>query len=275
MRIGARFLAAAAVLAATAYAAAGSRAWADGAVAMGTTGNVVRDGIAFGMTVDEPKDQAAESAVKRCRTFQARAAAERCQVVATFARQCFAVAYDPKPGTPGHGWGVGPDQLAANQRAIAMCEETAGPARKGYCQVESGGCDTTGQKGASSQPSQQGGAGADQTLVRPGNTGLDPLRAPPGNPPARRQEQEGSSWLGTRSPVFLVGIMLTVGAAYALGQLARGKLKGGLSERQVVVGGVLAVASGAVVKLLELAGLEEGLIVSAVGVFALAAAIFA
>jgi hypothetical protein len=138
----------AATLAAAAFLGVGAHAWADGAVAVGSTGDVVKDGIAFGMVVDEPRETAAETAVKRCRTFKARAAAERCKVVATFSRECFAVAYDPKPGTPGAGWGIGPDQLTANSKAIAMCEETAGPGRKGFCQVESAGCDTTGETGA-------------------------------------------------------------------------------------------------------------------------------
>jgi hypothetical protein len=134
-----------AALAAPALVGAGPPSWADGAVAVGSTGDVVKDGIAFGMVVNEPKETAAETAIKRCRTFQARAAAERCKVVATFVGECFAVAYDPKPGTPGAGWGVGANQFLANQKAIAMCEETAGSARKGHCQVESGGCDAAGQ----------------------------------------------------------------------------------------------------------------------------------
>jgi hypothetical protein len=138
-------LGAAALAAAAALAGVSPHSWADGALAVGTTGDVVKDGIAFGMVVNEPKEKAAETAVKRCRTFHARAAAERCKLVATFSGECFAVAYDPKPGTPGAGWGIGPDQLAANLKAIAMCEQTAGPARKGFCQVESGGCDETGK----------------------------------------------------------------------------------------------------------------------------------
>lgn len=121
---------------------AGPGALADGALAVGSTGNVVRHGIAFGMVVNEPASTAAETALKRCRTFKAREAADRCKVVATFSRECFAVAYDPQPGTPGAGWGIGKDQLSANTKALAMCEETAGPARRGYCQVETGGCDT-------------------------------------------------------------------------------------------------------------------------------------
>jgi Domain of unknown function (DUF4189) len=138
----------AAVLAVLPLPGAAGSAWADGALAVGSTGDVVRDGIAFGMVIDEPKATAAAEALKRCRTFKARAAAERCSVVATFSGECFAVAYDPKPGTPGAGWGIGPDQAVANGKAISMCEDTAGPERKGYCRVESAGCDTAGPVGA-------------------------------------------------------------------------------------------------------------------------------
>jgi hypothetical protein len=131
---------------------AGGSARADGALAVGTTGDVVKDGIAFGMVVDEPRETAVATALQRCRTFKARAAAERCSVVATFSGECFAVAYDPKSGTPGAGWGIGPDQTTANSKALAMCEGTAGPGRKGYCQVESAGCDTAGPAGAKTAP---------------------------------------------------------------------------------------------------------------------------
>jgi Domain of unknown function (DUF4189) len=145
MRNGALALLGLATLAVPALlGAAPPRSWADGAVAVGSTGDVVKDGIAFGAVVNEPKEGAAEAAIRHCRTFQARAAAERCKVVATFAGECFAVAYDPKPGTPGAGWGVGANQFLANQKAIAMCEETAGSARRGQCQIETGGCDVGG-----------------------------------------------------------------------------------------------------------------------------------
>lgn len=135
------FLGAAAIATAVLLGAA-APVLADGAVAVGSTGDVVKDGIAFGMVVNEPKETAADTAVARCRTFKARAAAERCKVVATFSGECFAVAYDPQPGTPGAGWGVGPDQASANRKAIAMCEESAGAGRKGQCQVKSAACDT-------------------------------------------------------------------------------------------------------------------------------------
>jgi len=140
--MGKRSLLSAVLVAATITAATQGGARADGAVAVGSTGNVVKHGIAFGMVVNEPKEKAADLALRRCRTFQAREAAEQCKVVATFSRQCFAVAYDPQPGTPGAGWGVGTDQIDANLKAMQMCEATAGPSRKGFCQVESGGCDT-------------------------------------------------------------------------------------------------------------------------------------
>jgi hypothetical protein len=163
------------VVAALAAAAMGAgvgreRAWAEGAIAVGSTGDVVRDGIAFGMAIDVSKDAAGEIAVQRCRTFEAKAAAERCQVVATFSGECFAIAYDPKPGTPGAGWGIGPDQLVANQKAVAMCEQGAGPSRKGYCQVERFGCDTAGPKPA---PKPEG-----QTDAVPGAPKPDAKPAP-------------------------------------------------------------------------------------------------
>jgi hypothetical protein len=144
MRTGAlAWLLVAGLAAATLAGTGREHARAEGAIAVGTTGNVEKYGIAFGMALNESKGKAGEIAVLRCRTFEAKEAAERCKVVATFYGECLAIAYDPKPGTPGAGWGVGPDQLAANQLAVAMCEKAAGPARKGYCQVERFGCDTT------------------------------------------------------------------------------------------------------------------------------------
>jgi predicted RecA/RadA family phage recombinase len=118
---------------------------ADGAVAVGSTGDVVKHGIAFGMVVNEPKEKAADMALARCRAFVKGSSAEataRCKVMATFSRECFAVAYDPQPATPGAGWGVGKDQIDANLNAMKMCEATAGPGRARFCQVESGSCDT-------------------------------------------------------------------------------------------------------------------------------------
>ena len=127
-------------------AAMDAAAVADGAVAMGTTGNVVKHGIAFGLVVNEPKDKAGDLALARCRAFvkgSSPEATQQCKLVATFSRECFAVAYDPQPGTPGAGWGVGKDQIDANMKAMRMCEATAGPGRGRFCQVETGACDTS------------------------------------------------------------------------------------------------------------------------------------
>ena len=116
---------------------------ADGALAVGSTGDVVKFGIAFGMVVDEPKEKVAEMALEHCRAFKAsRAANTACEVKATFSRQCYAVALDPQSGTPGAGWGVGQDQIEANDKAMTMCEATAGLVRRAFCQVQAAGCDT-------------------------------------------------------------------------------------------------------------------------------------
>ena len=146
MTIGGRSLLNALVAVAAMHVLMGEGAVADGAVAVGSTGDVVKHGIAFGMVANEPKEKAADLALARCKAFVKGSSVEatsRCKVVATFSRECFAVAYDPKPATPGAGWGVGKDQIDANLAAMKMCEATAGPGRAKFCQVESGGCDTS------------------------------------------------------------------------------------------------------------------------------------
>jgi uncharacterized protein DUF4189 len=149
MHRGASWVLAAAVLVAALLIGWGGAARADGALAVGSTGDVVKYGVAFGMVVNLPKEQAAAKALEHCRTFKAREAAERCRLVATFSKgECFAVALDPKSGTPGAGWAVGPDQATANAKATAMCEASAGSDRKGSCRVASAGCDTSGPAGS-------------------------------------------------------------------------------------------------------------------------------
>jgi hypothetical protein len=98
----------------------------------------------------------------------------------------------------------------------------------------------------------------------------------PGRVPGWVEEKkERDSWLGTNSPVLFVGAMVTVGAAYALGQIARGRLQSGFGERQIVVGGCLAVVAGAIVKLLGLAGLEHTVALVVAGAIAVVAALLA
>jgi hypothetical protein len=235
---------------------------------------VVRDGIAFGQVVDQPKEAASETALQHCRSFKARAAAERCRVVVTFSRQCYAVAYDPEPGTPGAGWGVAPDDLEAMQKAVSMCEEAAGPARKGYCQVVRSGCDTTGQDISQTVPEEP-----PQTDAKPaqGAAPVTPPAAPqrpsPGKPPAQGKERGAGS--GAPSPIFLAGAMATVGVGYALGQLARGKAQDGFGQRQMLTGGVLVAAAGVAASVLGSAGLAPAIVMAIAGGIAVAAAVLA
>jgi hypothetical protein len=188
---------------------AGERARADGALAVGTTGDVVKDGIAFGTAIDVPKEVAAAAALARCRTFEARAAASHCEVVATFSRGCFAVAYDPKSGTPGAGWGVGPDQATAYSKAIAMCKATAGPGREGFCEVKSAGCDTSGPAGAKAAP---------ETV--PEETQPDDWGPPRDR--FRKTGPSGSGWDIPPGVLLLLGVGLA-GIAYILWQVLKGK----------------------------------------------------
>jgi hypothetical protein len=276
-----RVVLAAAPLAIAALVGAAGQLWADGAVAVGTTGNVVADGIAFGMVVDVPKATAAATAVQRCRTFHARAAADRCKVVATFSGACFAVAYDPKPGTPGAGWGVGPDQDTADAKAIAMCEAAAGSARKGYCRVETGGCDTTGQTEAllGGKASEKGGekAPAERQQADP------PANPPAANPPVQAKAAPDTKPARTPeakapaggAPFLPLGTFVIVAAAYAMGQLVRGKLKAGFAERQILTGGGLAVGAAVAVKLLDMTGIGSLIELVLTGLAGLAIAVFA
>ena len=291
------------------------RAWADGALAVGSTGDVVRYGIAFGVAVDVAKEMAGEIAVKRCRTFEARKAAERCQVVATFSGECFAIAYDPTPGTPGAGWGVGPEQLTANQKAVAMCEQAAGPARKGYCQVERFGCDTTGSKlapkaGADGRKDAAPDAKPDVTPdTKPAIPAVDAKAAPhtkeakqvevskdikdvedikantvakaqppPAQPPPKAKTSSDRAEPKGRSavaPLLPVLVLAGVGVAYAVGQHLRGRLKDGLADRQILTGGGLAVAAAVAIKLLDMAGAGAQVAAVLAGLIALGAALLA
>jgi hypothetical protein len=116
---------------------------AEGALAIGATGDVARDGYAYGNAVNAvTREAAAQRALDNCERYQgAPKAVAQCQVVATFSRQCYAIAFDPDPGTPGAGWAIGPTLAAARDRALAACERVAGPGRQGRCKVDSALCD--------------------------------------------------------------------------------------------------------------------------------------
>jgi hypothetical protein len=123
-----------------------SLAAADGALAVGATGDVVKDGIAMGDGYNYPSPQEAmDRALAECRKpgGAATTALNNCMIVATFKGQCDATALDPQSGTPGAGWAIAEDQTTAESRAIANCQATAGAARRQFCKIMHSNCDTS------------------------------------------------------------------------------------------------------------------------------------
>jgi hypothetical protein len=116
----------------------------EGALALGTSENVAKDGFAVGGAIDKAtRQEAVDQALATCRKYEgAPKMAAVCRIVATFSRKCFAINFDPKPGTPGVGWAVGPDKDTAEKRALAACRKTAGPARREFCHLDQSFCDT-------------------------------------------------------------------------------------------------------------------------------------
>lgn len=113
---------------------------AEGALAIGTTGNL-DDGFAIGWQMnDSSADDAAKTALKECSEYPNSRVNKLCEIVATLHRQCFAFAGTPT--APGAGWVTANDQASANSRAMAICATTAGKARAAQCKVTSSACDT-------------------------------------------------------------------------------------------------------------------------------------
>src|SRR3981189_847416 len=121
-----------------------SAARAEGALAVGTSGNFAKDGFAVGGAINKTtKQDAIDQALATCRKYEgAPKLADICRIVADFRRECFAINFDPKPGTPGVGWAVGPTKAAAEERALAACQTSAGAARRKFCELEQSFCDT-------------------------------------------------------------------------------------------------------------------------------------
>src|SRR5882672_7684414 len=111
------------VLAATVIGAS-VPASAEGALAVGSTSNVSKDGIAFGTAVNyKSNGEARSAALDKCRGYKpAPKAAAECQLVGSFKRECWAIAMDPKPGTPGAGWAIASTKATAEQRALDACK---------------------------------------------------------------------------------------------------------------------------------------------------------
>src|ERR1700730_2413693 len=118
---------------------------AEGALAVGLPPDVAKHGIALGAQVSQATEkEARQKALAACLGYKgAPVAIKLCKVVATFHDQCVADAIDPQAGTPGFGWGIGPDQRTAEKQALAKCEATAGLGRRAACRVGFSECDGT------------------------------------------------------------------------------------------------------------------------------------
>jgi hypothetical protein len=142
-RTAQRILLAAALLAGV--LARADLAAANGALAVGEPQNIAAEGYAYGFALDQPSsEKAGAEALRDCRTPTPgidRRAQALCKVVQAFKNQCFAVAMDPKDGTPGVGWAVEGDKDAASRAALAKCAATAGEDRRDACEVTHSGCD--------------------------------------------------------------------------------------------------------------------------------------
>jgi hypothetical protein len=114
---------------------------AEGAMALGVTGNVAKDGYAIGINVNSSSEaEARDSALKYCQSHGSDVARAKCGIFATFHDQCAAEAEDPKAGTPGAGWAIAADKAVAEKMAMTNCLATAGD-RGSFCKVVTSVCD--------------------------------------------------------------------------------------------------------------------------------------
>ena len=124
--------------------AATPAALAEGAIAIGASGNFSKDGFAFGASINKAStEEANQQALETCRKYTgAPKMAAICKVVMTFSQECYALSFDPKAGTPGVGWAISDDKVKAEERAQKNCEVTAGAGRRDFCKVNQSACDT-------------------------------------------------------------------------------------------------------------------------------------
>jgi len=114
---------------------------AEGAMALGVTGNITKDGYALGININSGSEaEARDAALKYCQSHGSDVARAKCEIFATFRDQCAAEAEDPKPGTPGAGWAIAADKAAAEKMAMTNCLATAGD-RGSFCKVVTSVCD--------------------------------------------------------------------------------------------------------------------------------------
>jgi hypothetical protein len=117
---------------------------AEGALAVGLPGDVAKQGLAIGYSLNyETTEKAQELALKRCREFQDAPQATRdlCRIVEKFSKRCLAVALDPQSGTTGIGWSTSKNQEVAEELALEKCVDTAGRKRREFCRVTLTTCD--------------------------------------------------------------------------------------------------------------------------------------
>lgn len=114
---------------------------AEGAMALGVTGNITKDGYAIGININSGSEaEARDAALKYCQSHGSDVARAKCEIFATFRDQCAAEAEDPQPGTPGAGWAIAADKTAAEKMAMMNCLATAGD-RGSFCKVVTSICD--------------------------------------------------------------------------------------------------------------------------------------
>ena len=114
---------------------------AEGAMALGVTGNITKDGYAIGININSNSAaEASDLALNYCKSHGSEVARAKCEIFATFHDQCAAEAEDPQPGTPGAGWAIAADKAAAEKMAMTNCLATAGD-RGSFCKVVTSVCD--------------------------------------------------------------------------------------------------------------------------------------
>jgi tetratricopeptide (TPR) repeat protein len=118
-------------------------AHAEGALAIGWTGNIAKDGITYGYGTNfATRQDAIDGAMRDCRLARnAPKLGPLCKPVTSFAEQCVVIAWDPKEGVPGFGWDTNADLGTAVEKALNKCRATATPNRRSFCVLDNASCD--------------------------------------------------------------------------------------------------------------------------------------
>jgi hypothetical protein len=123
------------------------KAEAAGALALGMTDNLARDGVGITGLPNQPdRETAVREALKSCKeSADSPAAGAACKIVATFSGQCFAFS-GAKRGKDlvSVGWGVAPSEKAATTKAIALCRKNAPKRYRSLCAPGFSSCDPGG-----------------------------------------------------------------------------------------------------------------------------------